>query len=176
MTHRAVIEDITSWFGIERARQRVREAVRAIEAPDYRVSNPITQATASFKMRESADPSEQVIAELLVRVGRLEARDRVGRYEESHLLGELLARMPRAATDVDRVLVAGYFAQQNGADNGFGTGEVNALLAEQGIAVGNPSQCVKQNLLAKRIFKHQGRYRISQIGLDYLRQLLGAVI
>jgi hypothetical protein len=74
MPHRAVIEDITSWFGIERARQRIREAVRAIEAADYRVSNPITQARASFKMRESADPSEQVIAELLVRVGRLGTR------------------------------------------------------------------------------------------------------
>jgi hypothetical protein len=32
---------------------------------------------------------------------------------------------------------------------------------------------VKQNLLAKRVFKHQGRYRVSQIGLDYLRQLVG---
>ena len=88
--------------------------------------------------------------------------------------GELLQRLPRAATDVDRILVAGYFAQQNGADNGFGTGEANTLLTEQGVKVGNPSQCVKQNLLAKRVFKHQGRYRVSQIGLDYLRQLIGA--
>ena len=87
--------------------------------------------------------------------------------------GELLQRLPRAATDVDRILVAGYFAQQKGADNGFGTGEANTLLTEQGVKVGNPSQCVKQNLLAKRVFKHQGRYRVSQIGLDYLRQLIG---
>ncbi|MGH6899765.1 MAG: hypothetical protein ACREJ5_24980 [Geminicoccaceae bacterium] len=90
--------------------------------------------------------------------------------------GELLQRLPRAATDVDRVLVAGYFAQQNGADNGFGTGEANTLLTEQGVKVGNPSQCVKQNLLAKRVFKHQGRYRVSQIGLDYLRQLIGTAL
>jgi hypothetical protein len=90
--------------------------------------------------------------------------------------GELLQRLPRAATDVDRVLVAGYFAQQNGADSGFGTGEANTLLTEQGVKVGNPSQCVKQNLLAKRVFKHQGRYRVSQIGLDYLRQLIGAAL
>lgn len=87
--------------------------------------------------------------------------------------GELLQRLPRSATDVDRMLVAGYFAQQSGADNGFATGEANHLLTEQGIKVGNPSQCVKQNLLAKRVFKHQGRYRVSQIGLDYLRQLVG---
>ena len=87
--------------------------------------------------------------------------------------GELLQRLPRTVTDVDRMLVAGYFAQQSGADNGFATGEANRLLTEQGVKVGNPSQCVKQNLLAKRVFKHQGRYRVSQIGLDYLRQLVG---
>ena len=90
--------------------------------------------------------------------------------------GELLHRLPRAATDVDRMLVAGYFAQQRGADNGFATGEANTLLTEQGVKVGNPSQCVKQNLLAKRVFKHQGRYRVSQIGLDHLRQLVGAAL
>ena len=90
--------------------------------------------------------------------------------------GELLQRLPRAATDVDRILVAGFFAQHNGADNGFGTGEANALLTEQGVKVGNPSQCVKQNLLAKRVFKHQGRYRVSQIGIDYLRQLIGTAL
>jgi hypothetical protein len=90
--------------------------------------------------------------------------------------GELLQRLPRAATDVDRMLVAGYFAQQRGADNGFATGEANTLLTEQGVKVGNPSQCVKQNLLAKRVFKHQGRYRVSQIGLDHLRQLVGAAL
>ena len=88
--------------------------------------------------------------------------------------GELLQRLPRASTDVDRMLVAGYFAQQRGADSGFATGEANTLLTEQGVKVGNPSQCVKQNLLAKRVFKHQGRYRVSQIGLDHLRQLIGA--
>ena len=54
-----------------------------------------------------------------------------------------------------------------------GTGEANALLTEQGVKVGNPSQCVKQNLTAKRVFKHLGRYRVSQTGLEYLRQMLG---
>jgi hypothetical protein len=90
--------------------------------------------------------------------------------------GELLQRLPRSATDVDRILVAGFFAQQKDADNGFATGEANTLLTEQGVKVGNPSQCVKQNLLAKRVFKHQGRYRVSQIGLDYLRQLVGTTL
>lgn len=175
MTHRAIIQDITSWGGIERARQQIREAVKAIEAPGYRVSNPITQANATFKMLESADPSEQLLADLRMRVERLEERewggdrfDRVGRF----VLVGLLERLPPTATDADRMLVAGYFAQQSGADNGFTTVEANDLLTEEGVKVDNPSQCVKQNLLAKRVFKHQGRYRVSQIGLDYLRQIL----
>jgi hypothetical protein len=89
-------------------------------------------------------------------------------------LGELLHHLPRAASDVDRVLLAGYFSYMRSADKSFSTGEANTLLTEQGIKVGNPSQCVRQSLLAKRVFKHQGRYRVSQTGIDYLRQLLSA--
>lgn len=87
--------------------------------------------------------------------------------------GELMHQLPRAATDVDRILAAGHFVQTRSPDNSFSTGEANGLLTEQGIKVGNPSQCVKQNLISKRVFKHQGRYRVSQTGVDYLRQLLG---
>jgi hypothetical protein len=90
-------------------------------------------------------------------------------------LGEWLEHMPRSATDVDRMLLAGYYAQVRSADQCFGTGEANALLTDQGIKVGNPSQCVKQNLVAKRVFKHHRRYRVSQTGLDQLRQLLGPI-
>lgn len=87
--------------------------------------------------------------------------------------GELLHHSPRSASDVDRILVAGHFTQSRSPDRSFSTGEANALLTEQGVKVGNPSQCVRQNLIAKRVFKHQGRYRVSQTGLDHLRQLLG---
>ena len=87
--------------------------------------------------------------------------------------GELLHHLPRSASDVDRILLAGHFAQRRGPDASFSTGEANELLTEQGIKVGNPSQCVKQNLIAKRVFKHLRRYRVSQTGVDHLRQLLG---
>jgi len=90
-------------------------------------------------------------------------------------LGEWLEHMPRSATDVDRLLLSGYYAQLRSADQCFGTGEANALLTDQGIKVGNPSQCVKQNLVAKRVFKHHRRYRVSQTGLDQLRLLLGPI-
>ena len=90
-------------------------------------------------------------------------------------LGEWLEHMPRSATDVDRMLLSGYFAQLRSADRCFGTGEANDLLIDQGIKVGNPSQCVKQNLIARRVFKQHRRYRVSQTGLDQLRQLLGPI-
>ena len=70
--YRAIMEDITTWDGIERARQQIREQAKATEAEGYQVSNPITQANATFKMRESADPKEQVIAEVVARLERLE--------------------------------------------------------------------------------------------------------
>jgi hypothetical protein len=90
-------------------------------------------------------------------------------------IGEWLEHLPRSSTDVDRMLLAGYFAQLRSGDQSFGTGEANTLLTDQGIKVGNPSQCVKQNLVAKRVFRHQRRYRVSQTGLDQLRQLLGPI-
>jgi hypothetical protein len=93
---------------------------------------------------------------------------------EGASLGELLHHLPRSATDVDRMLLAGYFAQSRSSDKAFGTGEANTLLTEQGIKIGNPSQSVKQNVVARRVFRHQRRYRVSQIGTDHLRQLLGA--
>lgn len=92
---------------------------------------------------------------------------------EAKTLGELLHHLPRSATDVDRMLLAGHFAQSRFADASFSTGEANTLLTEQGVKIGNPSQSVKQNLVAKRVFRHQRRYRVSQIGIDYLVQLLG---
>jgi hypothetical protein len=87
-------------------------------------------------------------------------------------LGELLHHLPRSATDVDRMLLAGHIAQSRSADNSFSTGEANTLLTEQGVKIGNPSQSVKQNVVARRVFRHQRRYRVSQIGLDHLAQLL----
>jgi hypothetical protein len=90
--------------------------------------------------------------------------------------GELLQHLPRAATDVDRMLLAGHFAHLRSADRSFSTGEASALLTEQGVKVGNPSQCVRQSLVAKRVFKHQGRYRVSQTGIDHLRQMIGGAL
>ena len=91
--------------------------------------------------------------------------------------GEYLLRLPSTATDVDRMLAAGYYVQQHSSDDAFATGDANKRLTEQGIKLGNPSQCVKQSVLAKRVFMvNRGRYRVSQHGRAHLRQLMGPVI
>jgi hypothetical protein len=73
-SHRTIFIDVTDWDSIELGRARLAQTARAIREPDYRVSNPITQARASFEMRESADPRDRVIADLQERISRLETR------------------------------------------------------------------------------------------------------
>lgn len=91
--------------------------------------------------------------------------------------GEFLLRLPTSATDVDKMLAAGFYAQISSADDAFTTADTNRRLTEQGIKLGNPSQCVKQSLIAKRVFLlSKGRYRVSQQGRAHLRQLLGPVV
>jgi hypothetical protein len=74
ISHRTIFIDLSDWHSIETGRSRLCESARAIKDPDYRVSNPITQANASFKMRESADPRESIVAELQERLASIDAR------------------------------------------------------------------------------------------------------
>jgi hypothetical protein len=73
VSHRTIFVDLTDWHNIELSRTRLAAAARAINSPNFRVSNPITQANASFKMRESADPRDQLIAGLQTRMQSLES-------------------------------------------------------------------------------------------------------
>ena len=88
--------------------------------------------------------------------------------------GALLQALPRSATDVDRMLLAGWHLQRSAADRAFATADANRLLLDHGHKLGNPSQSVKQNLSAKRAFQvSRGRYRVAQAGIDHLDQLSG---
>jgi hypothetical protein len=72
VAHRTIFVDLTDWHSQEKARSSLAEAVRATRRSDYKVSNPITQANASFQMRESSDPRDQLIAQLSERLAALE--------------------------------------------------------------------------------------------------------
>ncbi len=91
--------------------------------------------------------------------------------------GEFIQKLPSSATEVDRMLAAGFWVQRRSADDAFATAEASRRLAEQGIKLGNPSQCVRQSLAARRVFAVQrGRFRVSQTGRQHLRQLVGGEI
>ncbi|MCB1885683.1 MAG: hypothetical protein KDG89_17115 [Geminicoccaceae bacterium] len=105
------------------------------------------------------------------------AEDKEGLHPDMGPFGEYLHHMPSTSTEVDRMLASGFFLQQSATDQTFATGDANKRLAEHGIKIGNPSQCVRQSLMAKRVFMvSRGRYRVSQQGRTYLRQLMGSVI
>lgn len=91
--------------------------------------------------------------------------------------GEYLHFLPPTATEVDRMLAAGFYLQQLATDDSFATGDANKRLAEHGIKIGNASQCVRQSLAARRVFAvTRGRFRVSQQGRAYLRQLTNGAI
>ena len=91
--------------------------------------------------------------------------------------GAFIQRLPSTATEVDTMLAAGLFVQSTTNDDTFSTAEANKRLLEQGFKLGNPSQCVRQSLVAKRLFQvSRGRFRISQHGRAHLRQLLGPIV
>lgn len=72
VAHRTIFVDLTDWHSIEQAREHLAKSVRAIKEPTYKVSNPITQANASFRMRQSEDPKDRLIAEMQERMTAIE--------------------------------------------------------------------------------------------------------
>jgi hypothetical protein len=86
--------------------------------------------------------------------------------------GEYLHTFPSSITDVDRMLIAGFYIQSQSADNSFVTASANELLKEQGIKLANPADCVAKNKNAKKVFPlAKGKYRVSQTGITYIGNL-----
>jgi hypothetical protein len=74
VAHRTIFVDLTDWHSLEDARERLGNSARAVKSPGYRVSNPITQANASFKMRQSEDPRDRALAAIQERLDAIERR------------------------------------------------------------------------------------------------------
>lgn len=92
---------------------------------------------------------------------------------EQREFGEVLHSLPNDASGPDRMLLAGSYVQLASADNTFSTGEANQLLLGQGVKLSNPSQALKNAIVAKRVFKVGKRYRISKTGDEHLKSLVG---
>ena len=145
-------------FEVEGSEEFVRGFADRIQELLEQLDGPAPVPPGAPTAREAAPPAETPSSDL-------------GTF------GEFMLRLPSSATDVDKMLAAGFYVQANSADDAFSTADANRRLTEQGVKLGNPSQCVKQSLLAKRVFLlSKGRYRVSQPGRAHLRQLLGPVV
>ncbi len=94
------------------------------------------------------------------------------RADVPEVFGEYYQRFPSSISDIDRMLVASYFVQCHDSESSFKTRAANQLLKGQGVKVANASECVRNSIRAKRVFAlPQGKYRVSQAGVDYIKQL-----
>ena len=86
--------------------------------------------------------------------------------------GEYYSKFPRDIKDVDKILIAGYFSQLQNENNIFSTNDASTLLVDQGVKLSNPSAFLNSNLKAKKVFKHNGNFRISELGIEYLKEIV----
>ena len=159
----------------ERTRVRINLAQAEIEvegSESFVLSfRPQLEAMLDRLPREPAAATPTAITPGTAQPPAAPARTELGSF------GEFLHHLPASATEVDRVLAAGYYLQQLSGDDSFATGDANKRLAEHGIKIGNPSQCVRQSLTARRVFAvARGRFRVSQTGRAYLRQLTNGAV
>jgi hypothetical protein len=87
----------------------------------------------------------------------------------------LLKKLPEKVSDVDRLLLAGYFLQSGSGDHTFSTRDANRLLDAAGAKIRNAAQAAKANINAKRLVKvDRGQFRFTDEGLAYVKNLVGA--
>jgi len=87
--------------------------------------------------------------------------------------GEYYQMLPNNAKDVDKIMIAGHFAQNANPENNFSTNDASKLLLDQGVKLSNPAMSMTANHKAKRLIKlSKGKYKISKDGSDYIKQLL----
>src|SRR5262249_52043521 len=107
---------------------------------------------------------------------RVSAQDDGRKVEDRNGLpetfGEFLHSVRDEVSDTDRMLIAGFYIQEKSPDRSFSTGAANDLLKEQGIKLGNASECSRRNLVAKRLFAiSKGNFRISKDGFQRIQEL-----
>ena len=103
--HACIFIDVFDVDDVRIKIEAVHNSAKEIEREGFRVSNPITQANAGFKMKESADPKDQVIAQLMERVGRLEQRDMMSPTDkrEDAVINEIVSLVTSRELDEKRV-------------------------------------------------------------------------
>lgn len=80
--HDTLFVDVSDWQDIVRTRIRLSASIQAINDPNYRVSNPITQSNASYALKSSEDPRDIVLAEVNARLSALETKQLAGPWKQ----------------------------------------------------------------------------------------------
>jgi len=125
------------------------------------------------KETENGGDSEEYPSEELS-----EAAPSSGSIPVPESFGEWLHKFPRAISQVDKVLVAGYYAQKMSLTEDFKTNQARKLLLEQGEKLTNPSHSLKALERNRHVIrlKKEGKklnlFRVSRDGTDRLRFLL----
>jgi hypothetical protein len=70
--HRVIFFNLSSFHSIEALKEQLEAQLKAIETKGFRVSNPLTHARGRQNLSKSADSTDQIVVDLLDRIGLLE--------------------------------------------------------------------------------------------------------
>jgi hypothetical protein len=91
--------------------------------------------------------------------------------------GELYHKLPKTLSNVDKLLVAGFFVQKKSESNSFTIKDANDLLIHQGVKLSNPNAFNQSNSGTKRVFKLTGKnYRVSDTGIEAVKSMFTITI
>lgn len=72
--HRTIFFELDDYHSVERLKAELAKQATVVEDPNFRVSNPLTHATGRKSLAESGDTKDQLLADLIAKVDRLERR------------------------------------------------------------------------------------------------------
>ena len=86
--------------------------------------------------------------------------------------GEFYSKFPRNISVTDKILIAAYYFQETVPEKLFTPKDASDLLKEQSVPITNANAFVKSLLVANKIFKNSGKYKLSEKGVDNVMQLM----
>jgi hypothetical protein len=86
--------------------------------------------------------------------------------------GEFYTQFRKGISISDKMLIAGYYIQCTSDDGLFVPKDSAVLLNEQNVKITNPNAFVKSLLNGAKLYKQAGKFKVSESGIDYIKQLL----
>jgi hypothetical protein len=85
--------------------------------------------------------------------------------------GEYYTKFPRNIKVIDKILIAAYYVQLRSSDNLLLAKEAADLLTEQNVQITNASAFIKALVNTGKLFKHLGKYKVSEKGIELIAQM-----